>query len=181
MKRTAKIIILYLFTFGLSSLSLASDEGGMFSHRLTLGERIKVMVVGHPDISGEHLLNADGLITIPFAGQILAAGKTINEMEEIIKSKLNKEYIVDPQVHIEIISYPPFFILGQVRIPGSYDYHIGLNVRKAVALAGGFTARARESTVTLLRYDGKEEIEIQAELDTPVFPGDTIDVQKRLF
>jgi polysaccharide export outer membrane protein len=69
-----------------------------------------------------------------------------------------------------------------VNKPGSYPYQAGLNVRQAVAISGGYTRRAREEPVTVIRVgpDGREQ-KIESDGSAPVLPGDSIDVERRLF
>lgn len=65
--------------------------------------------------------------------------------------------------------------------PGSYPYVAGMDVRQAIAIAGGFTRRARTSTVKVIRETADGRVEIDVKPDMPVLPGDTIEVDRRLF
>ena len=102
-------------------------------------------------------------------------------MRADITTALDRDYIVNPKVSIEVLNYRPFYILGQVASPGSYPYVTGMDVRQAVAIAGGFTPRARTSTVTVIRQSAQGAVKIEATPDVPVLPGDTIEIQRRLF
>jgi polysaccharide export outer membrane protein len=122
-----------------------------------------------------------GNITMPLLGQVQAASRTLTELRADITTALDRDYIVNPKVSIEVLNYRPFYILGQVASPGSYPYVTGMDVRQAVAIAGGFTPRARTSTVTVIRQSAQGAVKIEATPDVPVLPGDTIEIQRRLF
>jgi protein involved in polysaccharide export with SLBB domain len=151
-------------------------------YRLGPGDRISIKVFGQQDISGEFDISATGQLSLPLIGQVNAATHTLAELQQIITAKLSEKYIVNPQVAIQVTNYRPFFILGQVNKPGSYPYQAGLNVREAVAISGGYTRRAREEPVIVIRVgaDGREQ-KIESDGSAPVLPGDSIDVERRLF
>ena len=88
---------------------------------------------------------------------------------------------IDPRVSVEVLNFRPFYILGQVNAPGSYPYVSGLNVRQAVAIAGGFTRRADQSEVVIVRDVDNADIKYAATPNAPVLPGDTVEVRRRLF
>lgn len=146
------------------------------------GDRLNVQVFGHEDLSAKAAVGANGSIAMPLIGQVKAAGLTVSELENTIVQRLDKDFVVDPKIAIEVLVYRPFFILGEVRKPGKYDYVVGLSMRKAVAMAEGFTRRGKEDAVVVIREDrGGDAVKFEAELDELVFPGDTIEVQRRLF
>ena len=89
--------------------------------------------------------------------------------------------LTDPRVTVEVLTYRPFYIYGEVQNPGSYPYVIGLTVRRAVAISGGFTRRARHSPVTVIRERAQGVSELSTELDAPVYPGDVIEISRRFF
>ena len=151
-------------------------------YRLGPGDRVSIKVFGQQDISGEFDISATGQLSLPLIGQVGAATHTVTELQQIITNKLAEKYIVNPQVAIQVTNYRPFFILGQVNKPGSYPYQAGLNVRQAVAISGGYTRRAREEPVRIIRVgpDGHEQ-RIESDGSAPILPGDSIDVERRLF
>ncbi len=150
-------------------------------YRLNVGDKLNIVVFGHEDVSGEFQIDGGGNITMPLLGQVAAANRIVTQLQTEITAALDKDYIVNPRVSIEVLNYRPFYILGQVNAPGSYPYVTGMDVRQAVAIAGGFTRRARTSTVTLIRETAQGTVEIEAPPDVPVLPGDTIEVERRLF
>ena len=80
-----------------------------------------------------------------------------------------------------MINYRPFFILGQVNSPGSYDYTNRMTVLQAVALAGGYTRRAKTSSMTITRITDQGSVVFEAQEATTVLPGDTVEIVRRLF
>lgn len=167
--------------FLLPGLSAAAEPAKLSAYLLHRGDELKVIVFGHEDVSGRFAVGEDGSITLPLLGQVAAAGKTVALLEREIAAALDKDYLVDPQVAIEVLTYRPVYILGQVEQPGSYPYETGLDVRKAVALAGGFTSRANRAEMKLIRRLGGEVREVAAGPVTEVLPGDTIEIDRRWF
>jgi polysaccharide export outer membrane protein len=111
----------------------------------------------------------------------LGAGLTARQLENEIETRLKGGgYLVNPQVSIEVLTYRPFYIIGEVNNPGSYQYVNGMSVTNAVALAGGFTYRADQEDIVISR-GGSSGPELQAAPDTKVLPGDIIEVQERFF
>lgn len=159
----------------------SASAGRLDDYRLGPGDKIAVRVFGQQDVSGEFEVGPSGKLAMPLLGQIDAARKTLNELQAELVTGL-QAYMVKPKVTLQITSYRPFYILGQVNKPGSYPFQAGINVRMAVALAGGFTRRARETPVFIYRYDAEgQEKRLRVSADAPVLPGDSIDVPRRLF
>ena len=75
----------------------------------------------------------------------------------------------------------PFYIIGEVNQPGSYPYVNGMSVLTAVAVAGGYTYRAKQDRVILTRANDPQRRRYRASPDTPVLPGDVVEVPERLF
>jgi protein involved in polysaccharide export with SLBB domain len=165
----------------LLAVSAGADAQTITEYRLGSGDRLRVSVFGQPDMSGEFAVDGAGQVAIPLVGTVDAARLTVGELTVAITERLAKDFLVDPKVSIDVLNYRPFYVLGEVKSPGSYAYVVGLNLRQAIAIAGGFTRRARSSTVLVFRdtRDGKETFD--AELDHGVLPGDTIEAERRLF
>lgn len=151
-----------------------------FEYKLGTGDEIRITVFGHEDLSGEFAVGSDGAISLPLIGEIGAADRTLREIELAIKGELKPDYLKNPQVSVEVINYRPFYIIGEVKNPGGYPYVGGMRVVNAVALAGGFTYRAREDEFFVSRAtrDGKRETAVQSTL---IFPGDVVEVRERFF
>jgi protein involved in polysaccharide export with SLBB domain len=155
--------------------------GDINSYRLGPGDALRVTVFRHTDLSGEFTLDGDGYFALPLVGEILGGGRTARQLENEIEVALKSGgYLVEPQVSIEVLNYRPFYIIGEVNNPGSFEYVNGMTVINAVALAGGFTYRADQDDIVISR-GGSSGPELQAAPDTQVLPGDIIEVQERFF
>lgn len=151
------------------------------AYRLGPGDRLKVTVFDHPKESGEFEVDSQGNVAHPLLGRVEARGKTVAEFQNHLRTTLDAKYIVNPRVSVEVLTYRPFYIYGEVNRGGSYPYVVGLTVRRAVAIAGGFTRRAQKAPVLLVRDASKGVQKLDRRLDETVLPGDIIEVQRRLF
>jgi polysaccharide export outer membrane protein len=149
-------------------------------YRLGSGDKVKVVVFNHEDLSGEFTLDGAGNFAMPLIGEVKAGGLTSRELEQRIAEKYKDGYLVDPQVGVEVENYRPFYILGEVKNPGSYPYVNGMTVHNAVALAGGFTYRAKQNSF-LLQRGGSGAQGTQVGGDQAILPGDIVTVQERFF
>jgi polysaccharide export outer membrane protein len=150
------------------------------TYKLGSGDRLKVTVFRHEDLSGEFTLDGAGNFAMPLIGQVEAAGQTTREVEQRIQAKLSDGYLVDPQVAVEVLNYRPFYILGEVKSPGAYPYVNGMTVLNAVALAGGFSYRAYQDEF-LLQRGGSNTGSVEVRGDSALLPGDIVTVQERFF
>jgi polysaccharide biosynthesis/export protein VpsN len=156
-------------------------ESGVEGYKLGPGDRVRVTVFRHPDLSGEFQLDGAGYFAMPLVGEVLGGGRDARQLETEVEAHLKDGgYLVDPQVGVEILNYRPFYIIGEVNNPGSYQYVSGMTVINAVALAGGFTYRADQDDIVINR-GGSQGPEVEAMLDTEVLPGDIINVTERFF
>ena len=85
----------------------------------------------------------------------------------------------DARVNIQVLTYAPFYILGEVKKPGEFPYKPGMSVADAVALAGGYTYRADESKVLVRHSDAAAEVMHRLDANPPVSPGDNIRIPER--
>jgi polysaccharide export outer membrane protein len=151
------------------------------SYKLDAGDKLRVVVYGQEGLTNTYAIDAAGSITMPLIGTVPARGRTPAGLAAEISAKLRNGYIRDPSVAVEIDSYRPFFILGEVAAPGQYPYVPNMSVESAVAIAGGFSPRARRDVVTLTHTDGAGSTRVVVPLGTAVSPGDTVLVGERWF
>ena len=151
-------------------------------HRLSTGDVISVRVYGgDEDIRLERLrLDASGVLVLPF-GDFKVHGRTAREVEADIVASVKGRLLKNPRVSVNIDEYRPFFVDGQVGRPGAYPYQPGLTVRKAITIAGGLRERASLKRIFLLRENDKSNTPLNVGLNTPVGPGDTINVEESFF
>jgi len=144
-------------------------------------DKVRVKVYGEADITGEYEVDGNGNVSIPLAGRIRAAGLTTKQLEGAIRSALSKGIVRNPNVNVDVATYRPYYILGEVKNSGEYPYKVGLTVLDAVATAGGFTYRANERKVYLRRAGVGVEEEYTLDAPVLVFPGDNIRIPERYF
>ena len=149
--------------------------------RLSAGDKVRVTVFGEDKLSGEYQLDTAGFLSLPLAGTIEAAGLTKPELEQALTAKLKGEYLRNPKVTVDVVAFRPFFILGEVQRPGEYPYRSGLNVLSAIAIGGGVSYRANNSTVLIQRSGTTEMTEYPQSPTIPVLPGDVVRVPERFF
>lgn len=150
-------------------------------YKLDAGDRVRVTVFGQQDLSGDFEIDGQGVLSLPLIRRVQAKGLTIPALEQAITNKLKPNYLKNPRVSVEVLNYRPFYILGEVQKPGSYPYVNGMTIVTAVAIAGGFTFRAKKDSFDLTRAQDPGKTRHDVDGTTPVLPGDVIDVRQRLF
>lgn len=151
-------------------------------YKLGPGDRVRLNVYGEEALSGEFLVSNRGNVAVPLVGDVKAGGLTIEGFEKTVEEKLvATDMVRTPRVAVDVVSYRPFYILGEVGTPGQYPYAIGMTVTKAVATAGGFTYRANATVVYVTREGTANETPLKVTAATWIGPGDTIRVGERSF
>jgi polysaccharide export outer membrane protein len=151
------------------------------AYRLDAGDRLRIVVYGQEGLTNTYAIDAGGSITMPLIGAVRARGLTPAGLAAEVTGKLRNGYIREPSVAVEIEAYRPFFILGEVAAPGQYPYVPNMSVESAVAIAGGFSPRARRDRVTLTHTDAGGLVRAVVPLGTPISPGDTVLIGERWF
>ena len=120
---------------------------------LDTGDKLRIFIYGHPNLSRLYTVDHQGMVSVPLIGDVPARGRTSRGLGRAIAARLGAQYVKEPQVTVDIAQNRPFFILGEVKNPGSYPYVDGMAALNAVALAGGFTYRAKQGEFLLRRGD----------------------------
>jgi polysaccharide export outer membrane protein len=152
-------------------------------YTLDTGDKLRIVVFGQEGLSNSYFVDAAGCVTIPLIGAVTARGLTTQQLARAVAAKLRAGYIREPHVAIEVETYRPFFILGEVTQPGQYPYVPNMTVETAVAIAGGFTPRAYRYDVKIDRPTSGATSRSRASVPLPtrVQPGDTIVIKERWF
>jgi polysaccharide export outer membrane protein len=150
-------------------------------YRLDAGDKLRIVVYGQEGLTNSYAIGAGGAITMPLIGSVQARGLTPSQLASRIGDRLRNGYIREPYVAAEIEAYRPFFILGEVAAPGQYPYVPNMTAESAVAIAGGFSPRARRDRVTLTHTSSAGTVRAVVSPITPINPGDTIVVGERWF
>jgi polysaccharide biosynthesis/export protein len=155
-------------------------EDGEGPYLLDSGDKLRIFVYGHPNLSRLYTVDQSGMVSVPLIGDVPARGRTTRSLGRAIAARLGSQYVRDPQVTVDVAQNRPFFILGEVRNAGQYPYVSGMTVQSAVAIAGGYADRADERRVQITRRHSGGIIE---KMDVPpdyvVQPGDTLYVYER--
>ncbi|MBV1876734.1 MAG: polysaccharide export protein [Pseudomonadales bacterium] len=150
-------------------------------YKMGSGDKLEIKVFGEEDLTGEFAINSEGKISFPLIGDIHASGLSLLELTSLLVRELKDGYLVSPKVTIQILQLRPFYIMGEVKLPGSYEYISGMKVINAVVLAGGYTHRANTKNIFVKRVKGIEYEEIEVNENFGVLPGDTIKIKERFF
>lgn len=160
---------------------LSAADASRADYALGPGDKLRITVFNEATLTGEFTVTPGGTIAFPLIGDLPVKDNTIEALQRAITGRLAAGYVNDPRVSVEIMTFRPYYILGEVNRPGEYPYSSGLTLPQAVAAAGGYTYRANKRTVFLRRARSDER---SVDLRGPavsVLPGDTIRVGDRYF
>lgn len=144
------------------------------------GDVIIIKVYGQEDLELQTRLTDSGTINYPFLGELQLTGMSIKQVEDVIYQGLKGDYLVEPNVFVGMVEYRPFYIHGEVKLPGGYPYQPGMTVNQAIALAGGLTERASRDKILISREGQKNQHE-NGNLNSRILAGDTITIEQRFF
>jgi polysaccharide export outer membrane protein len=154
------------------------EESG---YTLDSGDRLRVVVFGQEGLTASYAVDTGGSITMPLIGAVSARGHTPAQLQQAIAAKLKQGYVREPHVAVEVEAYRPFFILGEVTLPGQYPYVANMTVETAVAIAGGYTPRAYKQRIEISRAAGGMTEKRVVSPNYPIRPGDTVKIAERWF
>lgn len=161
--------------------SLGGNAQDLSQYTLGPGDTIKISVYDEDDLSFETLLTDTGTINFPLLGEIQATRLTVDELEKHIIDGLQPDFLLKPDVNIQILQYRDFYIHGEVEKPGGYPFQPGLTLRKAIALAGGMTDRASRSKMYVISDQSEDKTEQLIEMESSISPGDIINIKQSFF
>jgi polysaccharide export outer membrane protein len=145
------------------------------------GDRLRIVVYDQPSLTNIYEVDQTGQVSFPLIGDVAANDSTVDELAERIEGRLATSYLREPDVTVEVATYRPFFVLGEVGNPGQYPYVPGITAETAVAVAGGFTDRANKRVVRVSRTTSGKLYESRIPVTETIRPGDTIYVTESLF
>lgn len=151
------------------------------AYKLGAGDRVAVSVYGEKDLSGEFDVDDTGSIAFPLVGAYKVADLTPRQVEAGLSDRLKRGLVTDPKVNVAVLRYRPIFIVGEVQKPGAYEFYNGITVLNAVAYAGGYTYRARNSKITVVRAGASDRTPEPVAEGTLLQPGDIIMIPERWF
>jgi polysaccharide export outer membrane protein len=162
---------------------------------LSVADTLEMTIFREGDLATRSRIGSDGTVQLPLIGDVKVAGMTVRAAREMIRKRYDADYLVDPQVYLNVVDYARrgFTILGQVAKPSTYDFPGGksLSLLEAVGMAGGFTRTADRGKVIVKRSSeggGQQTIRLNAKKlagegkdSFAVQPGDVITVGESWF
>ena len=164
-----------------SASAASAAASSNLDYVLGVADRVRVTVYDEPALSGEYPVNTNGTVSMPLIGEVPAAGAAAGVLRDRIEKALANGFLTNPRVAIDVLTFRPFYILGEVTKAGEYPYSASLTVMNAVATAGGFTYRANEKWVYIKHAGKPGEEKVRLTPDLLVQPGDTIRIAERFF
>jgi polysaccharide biosynthesis/export protein len=119
------------------------------------GDKLEIAVFGHDDLSKIVEVRGDGTINFPLIGDLRVVGSTPSEVDDAITRLLKKDYLVDPQVSVDVKEYQSHSVtvIGEVRSPGRYVLKRNMRLIDLLAEAGGATKEAGSEIVVTRHMD----------------------------
>jgi polysaccharide export outer membrane protein len=145
------------------------------------GDHVRIKAYDDANITGEYEVDSAGYVSVPLVGQVKASGLNTRQLEQTLVTKMKGRIAQDPKINIEIATYAPFYIYGEVKKAGVYPYQPGLTVADAIATAGGLTYRADEGTIYLQHSGSRVQEIVNLNVPVRIHPGDNIRVSERMF
>lgn len=150
-------------------------------YTLDSGDRLRVIVFGQDNLTNSYTVDDSGELAMPLVGSLRARGRTAKQIEGEITARLASKYLRDPNVSVEVERHRPFFVLGEVNNAGQFAYVSNLTGETAVAIAGGYSPRARKDFILVTRNVDGVVMSEMVPANFPIMPGDTVEVLERWF
>ncbi len=157
------------------------------------GDTFTLEIVGEKDLPHEYQVASDGTVDLPYVHTLKVADLEAQQVARLVRERLIIEKVLsDPSVVVQVKEYASRHItlLGQVAKPGTYPLVPGMSMIQAISQAGGLTAVASSTHVSLTRKTekGQKTVDIDVEAisegrqpDVPLQAGDQIYVRERIF
>jgi polysaccharide export outer membrane protein len=153
---------------------------------------LKITVFDEPDLTNSYRVDGDGFITFPYISRVSAAGQTLGELQDRIRTLLSAGFIKNPQVRVEIGEFKSQSVLvsGEVRQPGKITMTGAMTLLEALAAAGSPTSAASsELTIAHPKRPGEtgdadlvrvnwKDLQLGKGTDVPLQDQDLINIPK---
>lgn len=154
------VLIAMCFVFGPAFILIApawASGGDARQYRLAPGDRIMVVVFGHPDLSGDFMIDGTGNIDMPILGGVPVVSRTIEATRELLTARLANGVLAKPGVSVRLSELRPIYVIGDVRSAGSHPFRFGLTPFGALMLAGGVGSGDRQQSAAIAELIAAEE------------------------
>jgi polysaccharide export outer membrane protein len=175
--------------FALLSACSASLSGlpqtpaaNMADYRMQPGDELLVTIQDIEQTNRSYIIDTGGMISLPLLQEVEVAGLGLREIEKrIADGYRSRDLLTNPIVSVQPGALRPFYVIGEVRSPGEFTYRPGMTVLSAISAAGGYTYRAQEGEVEVVRSVQGREVRTKAGEDAAILPGDRIRIYERWF
>ena len=165
------------------------------NYLLQPNDLVSVTVFQEDDLATRARVGNDGTISVPLIGSVRIGGKSVDEAAQMIRARLAKGYLVNPQVNVGVVEFAKRLVtvLGQVQKGGTFEFpnQGPLDLLQAIGLAGGYSKTANPSKIIVKRRVNGKDVVMQingkalagntAAQPFEVLPGDTITVAESIF
>lgn len=155
--------------------ALGDTQFSPAAYRLTVGDRIRVTVFDLAAEANQYTIDETGAIAVAAIEPVVIKQLTTKEAADAVSSAFATAGLYrKARVSVEVVSFGPFYVMGEVAKPGEFVYRPRMSLFAAVALAGGHTYRANRSRVFIRRATDTVETEYELTSDLAIFPGDVV-------
>ena len=165
------LVFIVMTSFDAAAVEPSSSHD---AYRMGPNDVIRIQVFGEEELTVERRIDGEGKIDYPLLGAILGEGKTIEELQQYLTTRLANGYLRHPKISVSIIRHRNFYVGGEVKTPGGFPYEVGLTVQKAIAMAGGLTEKSDKAGIQVKRLNGQVPEILALAPDALVMPDDLI-------
>ena len=152
-----------------------SDHLSASSYLLTAGDKVRLTIFDLTPEIGEYTVDEAGAIAVPALQPVVVKQMTTKEAADTISKAFAQAGLYrNARVSMDVVSFGPFYVLGEVTKPGEFPYRPGMSLFAAVALAGGHTYRADRGSVYIRKSTDPLETEYDLKSDIAILPGDVV-------
>ena len=144
------------------------------AYRLDSGDQVRIVMAGQDALSNSYQVDAGGAIEMSSIGRVSARGLNTIQLSGLIERKLKQSNVREAHVAVQIETYRPFTIRGEVANPGQYPYVNNMTTETAIAIAGGLKTGADKKSVRINGGEQDAVVPLSSPTDSPVRPGDTV-------
>ena len=191
MQRSKELVLTMTFLAAFALLGACSSPLGSLppvsaasasEYRLQPGDELLVTIQDVAQADRSYIIDSGGTISLPLLQEVKVAGLSVREVENRIAEGFRaRELLKNPIISVQPGALRPFYVIGEVNSPGEINYRQGMTVLSAISAAGGYTYRAQEGQVEVVRTVNGQEVRSKASEDTLIQPGDRIRVYERWF
>ena len=152
-------------------------------YRVGPGDVLRVSTYMETELTNTFTILPNGKLAFPLTGEVDVAGMTTDEIRLMLEQRLSGGMVKNPKVAVNVAEFRPIYIMGEVAKPGRYPFEANMTLRRAGAVAGGYTERANSRELILYR-DGdsvNRRVPVEVKTQFTLRPGDTLTVPKRYF